>query len=70
MSVDIKVNEDGETLLLKAARIVTSCERLPNTYTTVEPLDETRRGLSCPGELDLWSQKSLAAAGPSWEAFP
>ena len=45
MSVDIEVNEDGETLLLKAARIVTSCERLPNTYTTVEPLDETRRGL-------------------------
>ena len=43
MSVDIEVNEDGETLLLKAARIVTSCERLPNTYTTVEPLDETRR---------------------------
>ena len=26
MSVDIEVNEDGETLLLKAARIVTSCE--------------------------------------------
>ena len=24
MSVDIEVNEDGETLLLKAARIVTS----------------------------------------------
>lgn len=26
MSVDIEANEDGETLLLKAARIVTSCE--------------------------------------------
>ncbi len=26
MSVDIEVNEDGETLLLKAARIVTPCE--------------------------------------------
>ena len=41
-----------------------------NTYTTVEPLDETRRRVVLTRRIAFWTELNLAAAGPPWEAFP
>ena len=41
MSVDIEVNEDGETLLLKAARIVTCQLKIRKSRSRVYILAET-----------------------------